>query len=56
MNVCSKKGAWYYYGDFRIGQGLAQTREYLENDKELFEDLKETTLEKYHETNKDDSE
>lgn len=56
LNVCSKKGAWYYYGDFRIGQGLAQTREYLENDKELFEDLKETTLEKYHETNKDDSE
>lgn len=49
LEICSKKGNWYYYGDFRLGQGLAQTREYLTGDKELFNEIKDETLKKHHE-------
>ena len=47
--ICSKRGAWYYYGDFRIGQGLAQTREFLKNDQALFDEIKELTIKKMKE-------
>ena len=38
--ICTKKGAWFYYGDFRLGQGMANTREMLEQDTELFKEIK----------------
>lgn len=45
--VCQKKGVWFYYGDFRLGQGMANTREMLERDTELFKEIKETTIDKF---------
>lgn len=45
--ICTKKGAWFYYGDFRLGQGMANTREMLEQDTELFKEIKEVTINKF---------
>lgn len=41
-DICSKKGAWFYYDTFRLGQGLVNTRETLMNDKAMFEEIAET--------------
>jgi recombination protein RecA len=40
--ICSKKGAWYYYDDTRLGQGLPNTRDLLLEDKALLEDIQDT--------------
>lgn len=46
--ICSKKGAWYYYGTgedaCRLGQGAANTRETLIKDSVLFDEIKQLTM------------
>lgn len=40
FGICKKKGSWYYYGeDYRLGQGMDNTRDVLSNDKELFNEI-----------------
>lgn len=46
QEVCKKKGSFFYWGEERLGQGLAQTRENLEKDPALFEELKNTVVQK----------
>ncbi len=43
--IVSKTGAWYSYGDKKLGQGKETVRKSLEEDKELFEELKGKVLE-----------
>lgn len=43
-DICSKKGAWFYYDDNRLGQGLANVRDLLMEDPILLEEIRETVL------------
>ncbi len=40
-DIVQKKGAWYYYGDVTLGQGLAKARIMLEDNPELLEEITE---------------
>lgn len=43
--VVSKKGAWYYFNDEKIGQGRDNTKEFLLKNVDLFEKIKSQALE-----------
>lgn len=43
--IIKKSGAWYSYGDTKLGQGKEKVRERLKTDKELFEELRNKILE-----------
>lgn len=47
--VLKRKGSWYYYGERKLGQGLAKTREMLEEDNKLLGKIKKDILEKVKE-------
>jgi recombination protein RecA len=42
--VISKKGAWYYLQDEKIGQGRDNTKEFLLKNVDLFEKIKSQAL------------
>ena len=35
MNIIRKSGAWFYYGEERLGQGRDNVKEYLKNTPEF---------------------
>lgn len=37
--IIKKAGSWYSYGDLRIGQGRENAKDYLENNKELTDEI-----------------
>lgn len=39
MDILKKSGAWFYYGDVRLGQGRDNVKEYIRNNPELFAEL-----------------
>jgi len=39
QNIISKSGAWYSYGDTRIGQGRENARQYLKDNKDLTQEI-----------------
>lgn len=39
MGIVQKSGAWYAYGDTRLGQGRENTREYLKSNPDLADEL-----------------
>jgi recombination protein RecA len=43
-NVLTKSGAWYLYGDRKLGQGRDNAKLYLEQNPDLAEELKEKIL------------
>ncbi len=43
--IIKKSGAWYSYGDIKLGQGKEKVRERLKEDKELAKELEEKILE-----------
>ena len=43
--IIKKSGAWYSYGDMKLGQGKEKVRERLKEDKELAKELEEKILE-----------
>ncbi|CAB1128873.1 multifunctional SOS repair factor [Candidatus Hydrogenisulfobacillus filiaventi] len=47
LNLVQKSGAWYAYGDLRLGQGRENTREYLKENPELAEELEERIRSRY---------
>ena len=44
--IINKTGAWYSYGDNRLGQGKEAVRKLFEENRTLFEEIKEKILEK----------
>ena len=40
MDVIHKSGAWFSYGDSRLGQGRENVKELLKNDQALYEEVK----------------
>lgn len=39
LGVVTKSGAWYSYGDLRLGQGRENAREFLRENPELTDEL-----------------
>ena len=39
MGVVARSGAWFTYGDIRLGQGRDNAREFLENNPELAREI-----------------
>ena len=44
--VCQKSGSWYSYGEMRLGQGRERAKEFLSENPELFNEIRETILDK----------
>ncbi len=44
--VCQKSGAWYSYGEIRLGQGRERAKEFLAENPELFAEIREAILDK----------
>jgi len=42
--IVQKSGAWYSYGEVRLGQGREKAKEFLAENQELFEEIKEQIL------------
>lgn len=45
-DIISKTGAWYAYGENKLGQGKEAARQLLEENRALYEELKNKILEK----------
>ncbi|MBL4809890.1 MAG: recombinase RecA [Phycisphaerales bacterium] len=43
-DVVDKSGAWYSYGDIRLGQGREKAKEYLRENPDLFAEIREGVL------------
>ncbi len=46
--VVKKSGAWYSYGEERLGQGKENVREFLKNNPELFQTIEKQIFNHYH--------
>jgi len=45
LNIISKSGSWYSYGDTKLGQGRDAVKEILKDNPELFEELENKIVE-----------
>ncbi|HEB60232.1 MAG TPA: recombinase RecA [Phycisphaeraceae bacterium] len=45
--IVKKSGAWYSYGDLRLGQGRESAKQFLRENKELFDEIRNRVLEKH---------
>ena len=43
-NVVDKSGAWYSYGDVRLGQGRENAKDFLRDNPDLFKEIREGVL------------
>lgn len=50
FNIIDKKGAWFSYGDRRLGQGRESVREELKKDPKMFEEI-EAKIRKHYQEN-----
>ncbi len=50
MDIVRKSGAWFYYGEQRLGQGRDNVKEYIKNTPELSSELDAKVREKLKET------
>ena len=46
LDIISRSGAWFYYGEDRIGQGKDNVRKYIESDKAFMDELEGKIREK----------
>jgi recombination protein RecA len=46
-NIIEKSGAWFSYGQLRIGQGRENSKQYLREHPELFEEIRQAVLAKH---------
>jgi recombination protein RecA len=44
INVVQKSGAWYSYGETRLGQGRENTKKFLKENPDLFEEVRAAVL------------
>ncbi len=47
IDIVNKSGAWYSYGDMRLGQGRENAKDFLKSNKELTEELEHKVREAY---------
>ncbi|MDO5755373.1 MAG: recombinase RecA [Tissierellia bacterium] len=47
-DIVKKSGAWYSYGEERLGQGRENAKDYLENNPELLEEIKMKLYREYN--------
>ena len=47
LDVLKRSGAWFYYGDTRIGQGKDSVKQLLEENKQLADEIENKIMEKY---------
>lgn len=45
-NIVNKSGAWYSYGDVRIGQGREKAKEFVKENLEMADEIREAVLDK----------
>lgn len=46
MGIVNKSGAWYAYGDSKIGQGRENAKQFLGENPHIFEEIEEKLREK----------
>jgi recombination protein RecA len=46
-NVINKSGAWFSYGDVRLGQGRENTKRFLRENPDLFEEIRKEVMAKH---------
>ena len=46
MGVVNKSGAWYSYNGNKLGQGLENTKQVLEDNPEMLKEITDATMEK----------
>lgn len=56
LNICKKSGAWFYYGDMRLGQGRENAKQYLKENPDLMSEIERLIREKAEDLSLDDSE
>lgn len=56
QGICEKKGAHFYYEDFKLGHGMAQVRDLLIKDVELFKEIKTSVIENIKKLRKEEEE
>ncbi len=44
--VVDKSGAWFSYGDVRLGQGRENSKQFLKENRDLFDEIKQKVLQK----------
>jgi len=44
--VVDKSGAWFSFGEVRLGQGRENSKQFLKDNPDLFEEIKNLVLEK----------
>ncbi len=47
LDIVNKSGAWYSYGDIRLGQGRENTKAYLKENKELLKQIEQAVRSHY---------
>ena len=52
MNIISKSGSWFSYGDTRLAQGADATKQLLADNPELCEEIEAQIMEKLKEEHK----
>ena len=43
--VCQKSGAWFSYGELRLGQGRERAKDFVRENKDLFNEIRQAVLE-----------
>ena len=47
MDIVNKSGAWYSYGEMRLGQGRENAKEFLRQNPELAKEIESKVKEKF---------
>jgi len=56
LNICKKSGAWFYYGDMRLGQGRENAKQYMKENPALMDEIEKLIREKAEDLSLDDLE
>lgn len=48
IEIIEKSGAWYSYGDIKLGQGRENAKQYLKEHKELADELEKKIRENFN--------
>jgi recombination protein RecA len=46
IDIVNKSGAWYSYGDIRLGQGRENAKDYIKSHPELYTEIEDKVYDK----------